>query len=588
MPTPQIPLTPRAELDARFAAALAVAFGEQFAATDPLIRPSQFGDFQANVALSLAKTLGRPPREVAAAILDRLDVTGVGRAEVSGPGFVNVTLDPAWIAQQAEAMLSDAARRLGIVSAAVPETVVVDYSAPNIAKEMHVGHLRSTIIGDALVRVLGFLGHRVVRQNHLGDWGTPFGMLIEHLRDVGEAAAAAQLANDINAFYQAARRKFDSDPEFAERSRKRVVALQGGDGETLRLWQEFVDDSLRYINKVYRRLGVLLIGDDNYGESFYNDQLDDVVKELEAKGLTVVSDGALCVFPPGFTNREGKPLPMIVRKSDGGFGYAATDLATLRYSVQHHHANRLVYVVGAPQALHLQMLFTVAHMAGWLNGDAHTHAEHATFGSVLGTDGKMLRTRSGESAKLLELLDEAVDRAAAILADREEIDPAERAALAETVGIGAVKYADLSTSRERDYIFDWDRMLAFDGNTGPYLQYAGTRIRSIFRRAGLDPDSAAVTGAPIMLGDPAERTLALRLLGFGEVVQSVADSLEPHRLSIWLYELATAFTDFYERCPVLQADDETVRQSRLALSALTLRALTLGFDLLGIAMPERM
>jgi arginyl-tRNA synthetase len=581
------PQTPQAELRARFAAALAAAFGDELAATDPLIRPSQFGDFQANVALSLAKPLKRPPREVAAALVGHLDLAGVGAAEVSGPGFVNVTLDPAWIAAQAQAMLADAQGRLGVPAAATPETVVVDYSAPNIAKEMHVGHLRSTIIGDALVRVLGFLGHRVLRQNHLGDWGTPFGMLIEHLLDVGEAAAAAQLSSgDVNAFYQAARRKFDRDPVFAERCRKRVVALQGGDPETLRLWRELVDDSVRYLNKVYRRLGVLLTDQDLYGESFYNDQLDDVVEELRAKGLVTVSDGALCVFPPGFVGRDGEPLPMIVRKRDGGYGYQATDLATLRYSVRHHHANRLVYVVGAPQALHFQMLFAVARMAGWL--DERHRAEHAAFGSVLGPDGKMLRTRSGESVKLLELLDEAVERAGAILAERAEIDPAERAALAETVGIGAVKYADLSTSRERDYVFDWDRMLAFDGNTGPYLQYAGTRIRSIFRRAGLDPGDPAVAGAPIALGDPTERALALRLLGFGEVVLSVADSLEPHRLCTWLFDLATAFTDFYERCPVLQADDEATRRSRLALSALTLRALTLGLGLLGIAMPERM
>lgn len=587
MPTPQIPQTPQAELQARFQAALAAAFGEQFAATDPLIRPSQFGDFQANVALSLAKPLKRSPREVAAAIVGHLDLAGVGTAEVSGPGFVNLTLDPAWIAAQAQAMLADADGRLGVPLAGAPETVVVDYSAPNIAKEMHVGHLRSTIIGDALVRVLGFLGHRVIRQNHLGDWGTPFGMLIEHLLDLGEAEGAAQLSRgDINAFYQAARRKFDSDPVFAERSRKRVVALQGGDPETLRLWREFVDDSVRYLNKVYRRLGVLLTDDDLYGESFYNDQLDSVVEELQAKGLTTVSDGALCVFPPGFVGRDGEPLPMIVRKRDGGYGYQATDLATLRYAVRHHHANRLIYVVGTPQALHFQMLFAVARMAGWL--DEHHRAEHAAFGSVLGPDGKMLRTRSGASIKLLDLLDEAVERAGAILADRAELDPAERAAVAEAVGIGAVKYADLSTSRERDYVFDWDRMLAFDGNTGPYLQYAGTRIRSIFRRAGLEPGSPEVTTAPVVLTDPTERSLALRLLGLPEVVQSVADSLEPHRLCTWLYELATAFTDFYERCPVLAAGDEAVRRSRLALSALALRALALGLGLLGIAMPERM
>jgi arginyl-tRNA synthetase len=572
---------PKSELSTRFRVALAAAFGDELAGTDPLIRASSFGDFQANVAMSLAKALARPPREVAAAIVEHLDVDDLcERVEVSGPGFINLTLRSGWIAERAAALASD--ERLGIAPAPAPETVVVDYSAPNVAKEMHVGHLRSTVIGDSLARVLGFLGHRVIRQNHIGDWGAPFGMLIEHLVDIGAASSGAELSvSDLNDFYQQARGKFDGDPDFAERARRRVVALQGGDPTTLALWRQLVDESMRHFHAIYERLGVLLTDDDLDAESRYNPVLPDVVAELEARGITEESRGALCVFPPGFTGRDGERLPLIVRTSVGAYTYVTTDLAAVRMRSRDFGATRMIYVVGSPQALHLSMVFAAGRMAGWLDGH---HAEHAQFGSVLGADGKMLRTRSGDPIKLIDLLDEADERAAKIVEGRE-LDPQARSTMAHAVAMGALKYFDLSFQRERDYVFDWDRMLAFDGNTGPYLQYAVTRIRSIFHKAGID-DRQASSGR-VVLGEPAERALALKLLGLGEAVGAVAGAMEPHRLCTYLFELATAFTDFYEGCPVLQADEPT-RGSRLALCALVARSLTLGLDLLGIQVPERM
>ncbi|WP_214110947.1 arginine--tRNA ligase [Acrocarpospora catenulata] len=558
--------------------ALAAAFGPEYAAEDPLIRPSQFADYQANVAMSLARRLGRAPREVAQAIADNIDIPGT--VEISGPGFVNLTLSDGWLAAQAAEQLAD--DRLG-VPVETPATVVVDYSAPNAAKEMHVGHLRTTVVGDALVRVQAHLGHRVIRQNHLGDWGTPFGMLIEHLLDMGEAAAVAQLeAGEGNPYYQAARAKFDSDPAFNERARARVVTLQAEDPETMRLWHIFMNATIRYFNKVYTELGVTLTDDDIAGESMYNHMLAQVCDELESRGIAVISDGALCVFPPGFTGREGQPLPFMIRKSDGGYGYATTDLATIRYRIQDLKADRIIYVIGVTQSLHLQMLFASARLAGWLPDEVR--AEHVQIGSVLGSDGKMFKTRAGKSIKLLELLEEAETRAAAVLVDRD-YDEATRAEIGHAVGMGAVKYADLSVSHDSEYVFDFDRMLALTGNTGPYLQYATARIRSIFRRGGFDP---AEPHGPIVIGHPAERALALQLLGFGAVVAEVGEANAPHKLCAYLFDLASAFTTFYENCPVLKADSEEDRQSRLALAALTLRVLVQGLDLLGIEVPERM
>ncbi|TDC67437.1 arginine--tRNA ligase [Actinomadura sp. GC306] len=581
MPDPQLVLA------ARVQAALGAAFGPSYADTDPVIRPSQFADLQANVALPLAKKLGRKPREVAEEIVANLDTAGVvSDVQVSGPGFVNLTLSDAWIAAEAQRALAD--DRLAVPAADKPQKVVVEYSSPNVAKEMHVGHLRTTIVGDAIARILEFLGHDVVRDNHVGDWGTPFGMLIEHLLDLGEDAAARgdSSVRDLTAFYQAAREKFDGDAEFADRSRTRVVKLQAGDAETLRLWQVLVDVSKRYFNDVYERLGVTLGDDDIKGESFYNDLLAPTAAELEEKGIAVISDGALCAFPPGFTGREGEPLPVIIRKSDGGYNYSTTDLATIRYRVDTEHVDRMIYVVGAPQSLHFQMVFAVSRMAGWLNDEVE--AEHAQIGNVLGTDGKILRTRAGGTVKLAELLDEAVERAGAVFDEiqhDEPFDDATRDAIVRDVAMGAVKYADLSVARDSEYIFDFDRMISFNGKTGPYLQYAAARIRSIFRKGGLAPEDA--TG-PIVLGHPAERALALELLGFGAVLKQAGDTAEPHRLASYIYAVADAYTTFYENCPVLKAPDDETRASRLALCAATLRTLVTGLSLLGVPTPERM
>ncbi len=579
---------PQQVLAQRVHDAIVASFGPDYGDADPVIRPSSFADFQANVALPLGKRLGRPPREVAAELASRLDVSDVCEPpEVSGPGFINFRLRDDWIAGQASRMLDDP--RLGLEPAAWPQTVVVEYSSPNIAKEMHVGHLRTTVVGDAIARVLEFAGHRVIRDNHVGDWGTPFGMLIEHLLDVGEdSPEAALLRTDPNAFYQAARRKFDADPVFAERARKRVVDLQGGDPDTLRLWQELVDMSMDYLHRIYGRLLVTLTDADIRGESFYNDLLADTAARLEDEGLAVYSDGALCAFPPGFTGREGRPLPVIIRKRDGGYNYSTTDLATIRYRVDVLHCDRAIYVVGSDQTLHFQMVFAVAREAGWI--PPGVRFEHAQIGLVSAPDGGRLRTRSGDNVQLSDLLQEAVDRARVVLDELEapsRFEPGELDAIAEAVGIGAVKYADLSTARESAYVFDWDRMISFRGNTGPYLQYATARIRSIFRRAGGDADPylrgsrVAVTAAP-------ERALALRLLDFGAVVTGVGETAEPHRLCAYLFDVASLFTAFYEECPVLKAEPESLRAARLALCALTLSVLTTGLGLLGVPLPERM
>jgi arginyl-tRNA synthetase len=573
---------PQEVLAERVRTALAAAFGAEYADADPVIRPSAFADYQANVALPLAKRLGRAPRDVAAEIAHHLDLEDVCRdVDVSGPGFINFTLRDEWIARQAVGLLEDP--RLGVPVADPAQSVVVDYSSPNVSKEMHVGHLRTTVVGDAIVRILTYLGHDVIRANHLGDWGTQFGLLIEHLLDVGEDTARQQLsAGEINAFYQAARVKFDSDPAFADRSRHRVVLLQGGDKETLRLWQALVDDSKQYYNTIYRRLGITLTDDDLAPESFYNSMLASVCDELAAAGIAVISNGALCAFPPGFTGRDGEPLPMILRKSDGGYGYDTTDLAAIRYRIRDLKANRLIYVVGAEQSLHFRMLFAVARQAGWLTDDVT--AEHAVIGLVSGADGGRIRTRSGEQVKLITLIDEAVERAGQVIADRYD-DPVLRQQIAEAVGIGALKYGDLSVARDSGYIFDFDRMLALTGNTGPYLQYATARIRSIFRRAGLDPGKVT---SSLHLAEGAERALALTALGFGAAVGGAGRRAEPHVLAAFLFDVASSFTTFYETCPVLNAPSPELRDSRLALCALALRVLTTGLDLLGIPVPDRM
>ncbi|WP_433490738.1 arginine--tRNA ligase [Nocardia grenadensis] len=572
--------TPEQILSDRLAHAFEAVVGER---VDPLVQRSQFADYQSNAALGSAKRLGREPRDVAAAVLAAADLDDLTEhTEISGPGFINVTLRARVLGELVGTVGAD--DRLGVPPAAEPETVVVDYSAPNTAKEMHVGHLRSTIIGDAAVRITEWLGHRVIKRNHLGDWGTPFGMLIEHLLDIGETEAAAELSvGDLNGFYTAARRKFDGSDEFKERSRRRVVLLQGGDEATLRLWRLLVAESKQYFMTVYDSLDVRLVEADFVGESAYNDELASVITELDRLGLLRTSDGADCVFPAGFTGRDGAPLPLIVRKSDGGYGYATTDLAAIRDRLITLGATRLLYVVGTPQQQHFAMVFATAREAGWLAAPAR--ATHIGFGSVLGADGKVLRSRAGGTIKLVDLLDEAVDRATRAIAEKNpDLDPGSRTEVARAVGIGAIKYADLSTDRRRDYTFDFDRMLSFEGNTAPYLQYAHARIRSIFRRGGVTPGR---DGTPVQIEEPAERALALELLAFPDIAAAVSETMEFHRLANYLFTLATAFTTFYERCPVLKAEEPS-RSSRLALCDLTARTLATGLGLLGITAPDEM
>ncbi len=484
--------------------------------------------------------------------MDALDLTGLAEApEISGPGFVNVRLSSAWIGAQVDG-LDD---RLGVPTQE-QQIIPVDYSAPNVAKEMHVGHLRTTVVGDALVRTLEHLGHRVIRQNHVGDWGTMFGMLIEHLLEVGEDSIDAQLMiTDPNAFYAAANAEFQGDPEFATRARSRVVKLQGGDEDTLRHWHELVGLSKQYFNRIYDTLGVTLTDADLAGESTYNDELAGICDELEASGIATISDGALCVFLDGYTGREGKPQPLIIRKSDGGYGYATTDLATIRRRVRDMHADRILYVIGVTQALHLNMVWDTARKAGWLTDDVEV--VHVHIGSVLGEDRKLLRTRSGKPLKLMDLLEEAVATARAVVDEaRPDLDEGVRAAIAPQVGIGAIKYADLAVAHDSDYVFDLDRMVSLTGNTGPYLQYATARIRSIFRSAGLDPEQA---DAPLVITEPAERALALALLDFGDVVVHVGDLLEPHRLCGYLFDLAQHFSVVLRAVPGAQGRQRGAR-----------------------------
>lgn len=570
---------------ARLAPAFAKVAGVGAPIFDPTVRRSDRADAQINGSLALAKHLGLAPRDVSQLVLDAADLTGVCSAvEIAGPGFINVTFANEFLASELARAAADV--HLGVRSATVAKTVAIDYSAPNVAKEMHVGHLRSTVIGDALVRMLEFVGHRVIRENHIGDWGTPFGMLIEHLIDLGEATAAEELSvGDLDGFYRQARAKFERDNLFKDRARNRVVLLQGGDAETLRMWKLLVGESTRYFDRVYRALGVLLTSADLMGESAYNHLLAEVIDRLSAAKMLVTSDGAEVVFADGFVNRENEPLPLIIRKTDGGYNYATSDLACVIDRVERLGANVILYVVGAPQAQHLQMVDVVARKAGWV--PQSTEVTHVAFGNVLGNDRKILKSRSGEVVKLDSLLREAVERAASAVREKNpELSESSQLDIARQVGIGAVKYADLSTDRIKDYMFDWDRMLSFDGNTSPYLQYAHARICSIFRRANIE--RATVRGITPTIDHESERALAMRVLQFDTAVWDTLDKYSPHRLCTYLYELASEFSAFYEHCPVLRADSDAQRDSRLALSDITARVLQSGLALLGIDAPEQM
>jgi arginyl-tRNA synthetase len=559
---------------------------------DPLVRTSDHADLQANAALGLAKAARRRPAELADELVAGLSDPVLAAAEVSGPGFINLTLDDRAIWAQVQARLD--ADRQGIDQPQSGRRIVIDYSAPNIAKQMHVGHLRTTIIGDALARILGFLGAEVIRQNHLGDWGTQFGMLIQYLDEHPDAPwhadqldAGTDAIEALDGLYRAARALFDADPAFADHSRSRVVALQAGDPDTVGTWRAIIAESQTAFNALYARLGVLLTDDDAAGESFYNPMLADVVDELQRRGIAVDSDGALCVFDLEVTGPDGTPVPLMIRKSDGGYGYDTTDLATIRYRVAELKADQILYVVDSRQALHFRLVFSAARRAGWLTDDVD--ARHVPFGTVLGPDGRPFKTRSGGTVRLVDLLDDAVDAARQVVREKNPDMPTDQIeTIAEQAGIGAVKYADLSTSRVKDYTFDPIRMTAFAGDTGVYLQYAHARINSILERVTAEIPDAGMRVDPAADLHPAERALALTLDRFAAALTDTAAALEPHRLCGYLYGLAQSFSDFYEACPVLRAPDPATLGNRLALCQLTAATLAQGLDLLGIAAPTTM
>ena len=540
---------------------------------------ADFGDFQINGVMGAAKQAKQNPRELAQKVADALAGNAViESAEVAGPGFINLRLHADFLAKNLQAALNDS--RFGVAEAADKKTVVIDYSSPNLAKEMHVGHLRSSIIGDSIARILGFLGHNVIPQNHVGDWGTQFGMLVAYMVAQQQDNAEFKLA-DLEQFYREAKVRFDEDAAFADTAREYVVKLQGGDEAVLALWKQFVEISLSHAQNVYDNLGLLLTPDDVAGESKYNDDLQVVVDDLSAKGLAVDDDGAKVVFLDEFKNKEGEPAAYIVQKSGGGFLYSTTDLACIRDYVGRLQGDRLLYVVDHRQGLHFAQLFATSRKAGYL--PENVEAEFIGFGTMMGKDGKPFKTRSGDTVKLVDLLDEAVERATALVQSKNsELSAEEAAKIGQTVGIGAVKYADLSKNRTSDYVFDWDSMLSFEGNTAPYLQYAYTRVQSVFRKAG-EWDAAA---QPV-LSEPLEKQLAVELLKFEDVLQNAADTAYPHYLAAYLYQVATLFSRFYEACPILKAEG-AARNSRLQLAKLTGDTLKQGLELLGIETLEVM
>ncbi|EIY5132727.1 arginine--tRNA ligase [Klebsiella quasipneumoniae] len=553
---------------------------------EPQVRQSakvQFGDYQANGVMAVAKKLGMAPRQLAEQVLSHLDLNGIAsKVEIAGPGFINIFLDPAFLADNVNRALQS--ERLGVATPQV-QTIVVDYSAPNVAKEMHVGHLRSTIIGDASVRTLEFLGHKVIRANHVGDWGTQFGMLIAYLEKQQQENAGEMALADLEGFYREAKKHYDEDEAFAERARSYVVKLQGGDEYFLQMWRKLVDITMSQNQITYDRLNVTLTRDDVMGESLYNPMLPGIVADLKAKGLAVESEGATVVFLDEYKNKEGEPMGVIIQKKDGGYLYTTTDIACAKYRYETLHADRVLYYIDSRQHQHLMQAWTIVRKAGYVPDSMPL--EHHMFGMMLGKDGKPFKTRAGGTVKLADLLDEALERARRLVAEKNpEMSADELENLAKVVGIGAVKYADLSKNRTTDYVFDWDNMLAFEGNTAPYMQYAYTRVLSVFRKAGIDEN--ALTDAPVVIAEDREAQLTARLLQFEETLSVVAREGTPHVMCAYLYDLAGLFSGFYEHCPILSAESEATRNSRLKLALLTAKTLKLGLDTLGIETVERM
>jgi len=543
----------------------------------------QFGDYQANGVMAVAKKLGMAPRQLAEQVLTHLSLDGIAhKVEIAGPGFINIFLAPEFLAENVDqALKSD---RLG-VSVPQPQTIVVDYSAPNVAKEMHVGHLRSTIIGDAAVRTLEFLGHNVIRANHVGDWGTQFGMLIAFLELKQQENAGEMALADLEGFYREAKKHYDEDAAFAERARSYVVKLQGGDEYCREMWRKLVDITMSQNQQAYERLNVTLTRKDVMGESLYNPMLPGIVADLKAKGLAVESEGATVVFLDEYKNKEGEPMGVIIQKKDGGYLYTTTDIACAKYRYETLHADRVLYYIDSRQHQHLMQAWTIVRKAGYV--PESVPLEHHMFGMMLGKDGKPFKTRAGGTVKLSDLLDEALERARRLVAEKNPEMPAdELEKLANAVGIGAVKYADLSKNRTTDYVFDWDNMLAFEGNTAPYMQYAYTRVLSVFRKAGIEEQ--VLENAQVAIREEREAQLAARLLQFEETLSVVAREGTPHVMCAYLYDVAGLFSGFYEHCPILTAESDEIRLSRLKLALLTSKTLKLGLETLGIETVERM
>jgi arginyl-tRNA synthetase len=539
-------------------------------------KSAQFGDYQANGVMALAKQLKLNPRELAEQVNAKLKLEKFAdKVEIAGPGFINIFIMNEFLSQQ----LNNLDKGRLVAKSQNPQTVVIDYSSPNLAKEMHVGHLRGTIIGDAIARTFEWMGHQLIRQNHFGDWGTQFGMLITYMLEQDDAST--ELSN-LETFYRAAKQRFDDDSDFANRARENVVKLQSGDEQCLQLWKSFIEVSVQHCQELYQKLNITLTENDVVPESFYNDKLAHIIETLDGKGLLTQSDGANCVFLDEFKNKEGEPLPVIVQKSDGGYLYATTDLAGIEYRCQTLQADRVLYVVDARQGLHFQQVFAVARLAELAQDQCSL--EHLSYGTMMGKDGKPFKTRSGDTVKLIDLIEEGIDRAFKLVEDKNpELSDNEKQQIAEVVGVSAIKYADLAKNRNSDYIFDWDSMLSFEGNTAPYMLYAYARICSIFRRAELDIEA----DYKIIVNSPEEKALALKLLQFTEVVEALLEECFPNQLCLYLYELAGCFMSFYEACPVLKSSGDT-RQSRLGLCQLTALTLRQGLSLLGIETLDKM
>ena len=546
----------------------------------------EFGDLQINGAMGAAKRLGANPRELAQKILDNLDLGhACARMEIAGPGFINLFLADDWLSSFAQSTSESTC--LGVERHEEPDTVVADYSSPNLAKEMHVGHIRGTVIGDSVVRVLEFLGHSVIRQNHIGDWGTQFGMLIAELDQQIAAGAEPEMElNDLEVFYRQAKVHFDEDADFAAKARENVVKLQSGDLHCLKLWQKFIEVSLSHAAAIYEKLGITLKPEDVRGESAYNQDLRSVIEDLQALSLAVEDQGAQVVFLDELADKNGNPSPFIVQKADGGYLYATSDLAAIRYRINELGASRCLYFIDARQSLHMKQVFATSRKANWVSEDVELL--HCSYGTIMGEDGKPFKTRSGDTVKLSDLLDEAIERATALVRQRSrDLGESEIVEVAKAVGIGAVKYADLSKTRTNDYVFDWDAMLSFEGNTAPYLQYAYTRIQSIFRKA--EVNETDIVGYEFSITEPAERSLALAISQFADVVEQVAEKAMPHELCNYVYELSGRFMTFYEACPILKDSvDQPTREARLKLADLAARTIKQSLELLGIATVQRM